>query len=262
MSRRRVQVGAHGLSLLEYGEGPNLLYLHGSGDQGGLLPVHRDLGAHLRVLRPDLPGFGDSDDLPPGARVHDVALLVAGLLDELRIDDTTVFGSSLGGWVAADLAATLPERVSRLLLVAPAGLNPPGGPVVDQFALEPDALVDATFYDPSLRAQAKAGAAARTDDEAFRRRQARHLAATRALGADPYFHDPGLHARLAAISAPTLIVWGESDGLQPATLAPVWQQAIPNAEAVVIPACGHLPHVERRTDFLDLARPFLELPDA
>jgi pimeloyl-ACP methyl ester carboxylesterase len=262
MSGRRVRVGSHHLSLLEYGAGPALLYLHGSGDQGDLLPVHRDLGTHLRVLRPDLPGFGASDDLPPGARVHDIALLMAGLLDELRIAEAIVFGSSLGGWVAADLAATRPSLVSKLLLVAPAGMRPPGGPVVDQFTMSPGELVDATFRDPALRARVKAGAVARAGDQAYQRREARHLATTRALGADPYFHDPGLGARLAAITAPTLVVWGADDGLQPATLAPVWQQAIPSATAVVVPGCGHLPHVERRTDFLDLARPFLELPDA
>lgn len=249
---RRVQVGASDLSLLEYGAGPALLYLHGSGDRGGLLPVHQDLGAHLRVLRPDLPGFGESDDLPPGARVHDVALLMAGLLDELGIEQAIVFGSSLGGWVAADLAASRPGLVGRLLLVAPAGLRPPGGPIADQFAMSPDELAAATFHDPALRAQARAGG--QVDQ--------RQLASTRALGAEPYFHDPGLGPRLAAVSAPTLVVWGADDGLQPATLAPVWQQAIPTATAVVLPDCGHLPHVERRTDFLDLALPFLELPDA
>jgi pimeloyl-ACP methyl ester carboxylesterase len=111
MSGRRVRVGSHHLSLLEYGAGPALLYLHGSGDQGDLLPVHRDLGTHLRVLRPDLPGFGASDDLPPGAR--GATLSGSG--------PTVIVWADRPDTCAAALATRFPEHDVLRLAVAPRG---------------------------------------------------------------------------------------------------------------------------------------------
>ena len=99
------------------------------------------------MIRPDHPGFGWSDEDTRIDSVHDLAFFYLDLLNELGIDRVSVIGSSLGGWIGADLATIEPARIAHLVLIGASGLRVEGSGQPDQFALEPAATVE-----PSTRA--------------------------------------------------------------------------------------------------------------
>jgi pimeloyl-ACP methyl ester carboxylesterase len=251
-----VRVGGSAIRLLAAGDGDPLLYLHGSGDGGTWLPAHSELAASYSVFRPDLPGYNGSE-AGTVESIADLAARIWDLADELSLASLRIAGSSLGGWVAAEMATSRPERVSHLVLLDAVGLRPAGGNPVDQFAMSGDEAMRAIYHSPELRARLGAAAAERAKDPAAAARMAANGAMTERLGRDPYFHDPTLRDRLPAVSARTLILWGEDDGLVPLECGRLYQQAIPDARLETIAECGHLPLVERTRESLDLIIPFL-----
>jgi pimeloyl-ACP methyl ester carboxylesterase len=252
-----IEVGGSRIRLLTAGEGEPLLYLHGAGDSGSWLPVLTELAADHTVHRPDLPGFTHSTPSDQIASVHDMAFVMLDLLTELGIDTVKLVGSSLGGWLAADMASIEPGRVSHLVLIGPAGLRPSGGHPADMFVMTPPEIAAATWADPGLRAAALDAVAALDDDQDAMLIHLRNRAATAGLGWNPYFHEPALRNRLHRIRAKTLVAWGEQDGLLPASLTEEWVAAVPGAQSRRFTPCGHLPHIEAASEFIETARPFL-----
>lgn len=238
------------------GSGPPLLYLHGAGDSGTWRPVLSELGTDRTVIRPDHPGFNDSDDFPDVDSVHDLAFFYLDLLDELGVDRAAVVGSSLGGWLAADLATIEPARVDRLVLVGAAGLRAEVD-TPDMFTCSPAELAELTWATPQARADAVAQASALEEDPAAFERYLRNRMTTAHLGWNPYLHDPKLPGRLHRIRCPVLIVWGEADRLLPPAYADRWREELPHADLAVIPDAGHLPHVEQPDAFLKAVRDVL-----
>jgi pimeloyl-ACP methyl ester carboxylesterase len=144
--------------------------------------------------------------------------------------------------LAAEMAATEPRRVKKLVLAAPAGLFLAEHPTLDFFAMTPDALVKAAFHDPQCEA-AKALTAPPSDPAAATEAI---VARARALAAAGRFlwptGDRGLSERLYRIKAPTLLMWGESDRLIPPVYAAAFQQLLTGAASVkvqTLAAAGH-----------------------
>src|SRR3954447_1344927 len=106
--------------------GVPLPYPHGAGGLGAWLPALGRLAGTRTVLRPDHPGFNGSEDDPSITSPTGLAARHLALLDELAVERVDLVGTSLGGWVAAELALAAPERVRRLVLVDAAGLRPDG----------------------------------------------------------------------------------------------------------------------------------------
>jgi len=245
-SPRRVKVGAGALRVLEAGHGTPLVYLHGVGDNGEAFPVLARLAEHYRVIRPDHPGFIESDDLGAGS-VGEIAEIEERLLDALGVDRFVLIGCSFGGWVAAELALRAGERVERLVLIDPVGLRgPEQGP--DMFAMAPDELLRATVFDEERRA----AAAAAPPPAHIAARLARSRAEALRLGRDPYMHDPDLAARLAALEVDTLVVWGAQDGVVPPSYGREWLAAVRGCRLELIEDAGHLPQIERPERFLQV----------
>jgi len=258
MTEAHLDVRGVRVRLLRSGDGPPLLSLHGSGDRGDWLPVLTELAASCDVVRPDLPGFGGSDEDERIDSVHDLAFFTLDLLDELGIERTTVVGFSLGGWLAVELATIEPRRVEKLVLVGAAGLRVEGCEQPDVFTLDPVRLVELAYHDPARRERAVAAARALDDDPEALQLYLRSRVATAHLAWNPYFHDPKLVHRLHRVTAPTLVVWGREDGLLPVAHGHRWQELLPHARLEVLDESGHLPHVERPAEFLEVVRPFLE----
>jgi pimeloyl-ACP methyl ester carboxylesterase len=119
------------------GAGAPLVLLHGIGSSRRAWdPVIPALAGRFDVIAVDLPGFGDSGPLPPGAEPRPAALAaaVARLLDDLGITAPHVAGNSLGGWVALELAGLRP--VASLALLSPAGLWRGNMPLYDRASLQ------------------------------------------------------------------------------------------------------------------------------
>lgn len=245
----RVPVTGGRLRVITTGSGPSLVYLHGTGDRGELLPVLETLAERYTVIRPDHPGFVDSDDF--GAAITDVAGIAAAqreLLDAMEVDDFVLVGCSLGGWVASELALAVPGRVSRLVLIDPAGLAGDGS-APDMFSLTPEEALAATVHDEAARSAARSA----TPDPETARRLARSRAAAERIASEPYMHDPGLGERLRSLTTvPVDILWGQEDGIVPVSYARAWQDALPHARLTVVSGAGHLPHVEQPLSLLGI----------
>lgn len=247
---RSVLVGNTRLRLLEAGSGVPLLFLHGSGDLGNWPEVLDTLAEDFHVLRPDHPGFNLSEGDPDITGVSDIAFGYLDLLDQLDIQSCVLAGVSLGGWIAAEMACMEPRRFPTLLLIDPIGLRP-RGEFEDYFMLSPTELAAAVYATPAMREEMSDMMTALEDDEEIFKRYLRNRAAMAHLGWNPYNHDPKLASRLRRVTADTTIVWGAEDRLVPVETLDSWREALPGAQAHVIPGAGHLPHIEQTQRFLD-----------
>jgi pimeloyl-ACP methyl ester carboxylesterase len=227
-------------SLFRQGAGAPVLVLHAAGGAGMWNPYLERLSERFDVIAPDHPGFG----LSPGLEgVDSIATLVEhyiSLLDSLQLDRVSVVGASLGGWLAAEIASTVPERIDRLVLMAPPGIHIPEAPPADLFTMRPDEIVRALFLDP-----AKAEAMLATPLPPAAAAQAERDAASFAkYASEPFLHNPDLPARLSRITAPTLVITPEVDIVIPPEHSEAYAAAIDGAVLKVLPQCGHALYFE------------------
>ncbi len=231
------------LELFEAGQGAPLLWLHGA---PGFNPKHEFVGlvaAKRRLIAPSHPGFGKSS-LPEWLdSVDDIAHVYLELLDRLDLPQVDVVGTSLGGWIAADMATKVPERIRRLVLVGPVGIKvgPPDKlDIPDIFAMPQAEVNKLLYHDP---ARMSVDITKLTDDELavmFRNRETLAL-----LVWEPWMHNPKLKRRLHRAAMPALLIRGESDGLVSAEYLAAYAKLLPNARTVTIPAAGHAPQQEQ-----------------
>ena len=237
--------GRFDVELIEDGNGPPLLYLHSA---GGLVwdPFHDALAQHYRVIAPHIPGTGRSTGLEELADHHDLFFFYLELLDTLGLDTVRLIGASMGGWIAAELAALAPTRVEKLVLIAPVGLWNDAYPVADFLTMLPKELVDAVFHDTTRpEAQALLQPPTNADElqQATLARAKMRAAAARFLWPIP---DKGLAKRIHRIAAPTLILWGDHDRLVPPQYGDDFHTAIPHSQLIRFQHSGHIPHLEER----------------
>jgi pimeloyl-ACP methyl ester carboxylesterase len=249
-------------------EAPAVLLLHGFGASLHTWePWAEVLSRDLRVIRIDLPGSGLSSPDPTDnySDSRTLELLVA-LLDQLNIERISVIGNSIGGRIAWTFAATHPQRVNRLVLVAPDGFASPGfeygkSPKVPfsvdlmrftlpktllRMSLEP-AYVDKAVMNRDLVTRYQDLMLAPGSRNALIARMQQTV-----------LQDPV--PLLKRITAPTLLLWGRQDGMIPVANSADYAAAIPNNKVVILDDLGHLPHEEAPARSLIPARSFLLQP--
>jgi pimeloyl-ACP methyl ester carboxylesterase len=234
------------IRLMRGGSGPPLLVLHGSSGAGAWLPFMRLLAKKFDMIVPEHPGFGESDMPDWLDTIHDLAYFYLDVLDSLELDALHLVGVSLGGWIAAELAIRNTRRLRSLTLVGAAGLHVPGIAQIDPFLLTDEQRIRAFFHDQSVA------------DETVQRLLRPELEdvtmknriATAKLSWQPRGYDPHLAKWLHRIDVPTLLVWGADDRLFPQEHAFAYQQLIPGSKAVIVPECGHMPHIEKPAVFV------------
>src|SRR5512143_2550675 len=231
---------------IEGGSGPDLVYLHGAGGLTAEDPFLNALAARHHVFAPLIPGYGDSDEAPEIRDMLDFTLHSWDVVEALGLKDPILVGHSMGGMIAAEMAAVAPNDVTRLALIAPAGLWDDPHPVVDMFATLPFEMPQLLFHD------AEAGAAILTagrnvEDPGFL--QAYLVTNARQLGMAGRILFPiserGLASRLYRIKARTVLVWGDSDKLIPPVYAHAFKKGIRSCELVSIPEAGHMVTAEK-----------------
>jgi pimeloyl-ACP methyl ester carboxylesterase len=274
---RYVKAGNITLHMNEFGEGPPLVLLHGSGPGAtswsnfkGNMP---DLGRHFRVLAVDQPGYGLSDK-PPFTREDSVFRVTSrallGLLDELGIEQADFVGNSLGGANAIRFALDHPERVRRMVLMGPGGaavniFSPPlsegfkllrafyGAPNPTREQLE--AFIRIMVFDERLITEElideRYNAAIQPDQLDGARRVQQSM--------DNLPEDDQLWRFLHKIKHPVLMTWGRDDRVLPLDAAVFAMRRIPNARLHVFPKCGHWAQVEHRNEFNHLTIDFLTM---
>jgi pimeloyl-ACP methyl ester carboxylesterase len=242
------------IKLMRGGQGEPLLLLHGASGAGAWLPFMASLSGKFDVIVPEHPGFGDSETPEWLDTIHDLAYFYLDFLQQLDLDNVHLVGTSLGGWIAAELAVRDTARLASLTLADAAGIHVPGVPRIDPFLRSDEQRIRDFFYDQS-RADAMIARVLKPElEEAV----AKNRVATARLAWQPRNHDPHLHKWLHRIEVPTLIVWGANDKLFPPEYAEVWQRLIPGSTAVIIPECGHVPHIEKPDAFVAELTQFID----
>ena len=264
---RLVEVGAGGRAhLLEKGEGPPVVLLHGTGNAAGfLLPLLHELHG-VRAIAPDLPGVGLSDPIElPADRYRETAVAwLDRLLDTLELDATTLVGHSGGGVWALWYALAHPDRVRQLVLIGPPALPKTSCPLPMRLVATPGVGALLPRLDPPtpksvLRLASVMG------EQATLARRPDLIDLLVALGRDPVtdraakaeirllvspfalLSRSGFRGRsrvradeLRQVAMPTLIVWGERDPLGGVPVAQAITDLIPHARLEVLPT-GHGP---------------------
>jgi pimeloyl-ACP methyl ester carboxylesterase len=244
------------LEIVERGQGRPILWLHG---EEGLDPGAQFLdllAAHGSVLAPSHPGFGRSPDVASIDTVDDLSYLYLDVLAERNLRDVTVVGSSLGGWIAAEMAVKCSDRFSGLVLVAPLGIkvgDRETRDIPDIFALPPDEVARLQYRDPAKMAVDHGKL---SDDQLTV--IARNREATALYAWEPYFHNPKLRQWLHRITLPTLLLWGADDRFVTASYyGDAFRTAIPGARFETIDRAGHFPHLEEPASLVERIRGFI-----
>ena len=256
---KEIAIFGQKIHYLEVGSGPTVILLHGLGGNGQNwtpnLPV---LSAKFHVLALDQVGFGKSDKPLINYRVATYVAFLAQFCRQLKIERTSLVGESLGGWIAAAFTIAHPEKVDHLVLSDAAGYAPPAN--FDHrtlYLLNPSTrenmklLVGKVFYNKAFITDAVID----------------HVLAERIGAGDGYTinsiiqsvmrGEDFLDNRAQTIKQPTLIVWGREDGLVALSDGQRFKKEIPNSTLVVFEQCGHVPNVEKASEFNGAVMKFL-----
>ncbi len=245
-------IGTVEVTVSEHGAGRPVLLLHGG---GGPMTVTAwgeafAAAAGVRVLTPVHPGFNGTPRPEALDSVEGLAAVYVALLDALDLHDVLVVGNSIGGWITAELAILGSPRVSGSVLVDAVGIEVPGHPVADFFALTPAELAARSYADPDTYG---------IDPSKLPPDLAATMAGNRVplgvYGANR-MTDPTLAGRLGGVGTPTLVVWGEADRIGDPEFGRAYAAAIPGARFELLPGTGHLPQIETPQALTDVVRAF------
>lgn len=230
----------------EGGKGTPLVYLHGAGGIMPNDPFLARLAQSYHVYAPLLPGYGDSEECASMRDMLDFTLHTLDVVDALGLRDPILVGHSMGGMIAAEMAAIAPKEVSRLGLIAPAGLWLDAHPVADLFSMLPYEMPPYLFHDVEMGTKLMTAGVALNDPEwlkGFLVQNARQMGmAGKILFPIP---ERGLSERLYRVKAKTVIAWGASDRLIPPVYGEAFKTAIKGASLTIIPKAGHLVTIEQ-----------------
>lgn len=214
-----------------------LVFFHGAGTSTGfdsLLPV----AAERQVIVAHHPGFGESGD-PVLTSAADLARHQLDVLDRLGIGRFALAGQSMGGWIAATLATFSTDRITKLVLACPAGLDSTAHPMTDLSSIPPEEVPSYLTADLSVFGL---DGPPSPEYQAARAREAESAGAIFAV--DPPF-SPNLRRWLHRVTVPTLLMWGDADRLIPVGQAPEWAALLPMAIVKTFDGAGHLLFDER-----------------
>jgi pimeloyl-ACP methyl ester carboxylesterase len=275
---REIETSSGVLRYYDVGDGPVLLFLHGSGpgvtgwrNFRGVLPAFAE---RFRCLILEFPGFGVSDDLG-GHPMVTAQQVVAPFLDALEVATVDIVGNSMGGGVGINVAINNPDRVTKLVTIGGIGTNIfSSGPsegirLLQEFTEEPtrQRLIDwlhSMVYDPALVTEQliEERWTLATDPEALAaaRRMYGKAAFAQMMAFMRNSDAPLPWAQMHRVLVPTLLTWGRDDRVSPLDMALIPMRTIPNAELHVFPNCGHWAMIEAKAAFESVVLGFLQRP--
>src|SRR5713226_4294919 len=180
------------IRLFRGGSGQPLVFLHGAGGHTGWMGFLDELATRFAVFAPEHPGFGQSDDPPWLDEIADLAYFHLDLLKALGLDRVHLMGTSLGGWVAAEMAVRNTARLASLTLVGAVGITAGGEPIPDIFRMPDDENLRRFYADPERAARRLGDLAKAYANPADMNRVAKNRAAVARLAYRPRFHNPAL----------------------------------------------------------------------
>ncbi len=248
---RQIQVQPDlSLTVTEAGSGRPVLILHGGAGPFSVAGIAQHIASKARAITPTHPGWNGTHRPEWLTGVDDLAVAYLDLLEHEELRDVLVIGSSIGGWIGAEMAVRdRGARISGLILINAAGVAIEGQPMVDFFSLNPRAIAEHSFHEP---------------DKFFRdpstlppeqvAAQRANIATLRLLSSD--MQDPKLLRRLKNVRIPALAIWGESDRIIPPAYGKAYAAAFGNGRFALVERAGHLPQLERPAETFALIDQF------
>lgn len=233
------------------GAGRPYLLLHGGAGPQSMSGLAVALQNGSRSIVPTHPGFAGKPRPDGFNRIGDLALAYLDLLERLDLREVVIVGNSVGGWIAAEMALQHSPRVAGIVLLNACGIDTgsPTRPIVDPMKLAPAERAALAFHDPARYAIAP------TTPEALAQMIA-NQSTLRIYAGEPFMHDPSLHARLSQMPVPSLVIWGESDGIVDIAYGQRFAAAMPHARFDTVPRAGHFPHIEQLDTVVELIEEF------
>jgi pimeloyl-ACP methyl ester carboxylesterase len=252
------QVAGTNLAFIKGGSGKPLLVLHEELGHPGWMSWHAELAKDHRLLIPIQPGLGKSPKIDWIRNIHELGLFYSWVMRDLSLAPIDVIGFSVGGWIAAEMAAANAKQFTKMVLVAPAGIKPPNGEIADVFSITARTSLNLSVYDHNVPEFAKLYGGERTPEqfEAFEDARTENARLTW----EPIMHNPTLPHLLEGVRGlPTQLVWGREDAVVPVAAAECYRQALKNTDVnvTIYDQCGHRPEIEKSADFINLVREFL-----
>jgi len=205
-----------------------------------------------------LPGYGQSGGEGGLRDMLDVTLHTLDVLERLKLEKPIVVGHSMGGMIAAEMAAIAHTEITRLCLLAPAGLWLDDHPVVDIFSKLPYELPGLLFHDAEAGGKLLTAGRGNMEDPEFLKQFLVMNARRMGMAGKLLFPIPdrGLAGRLRRITAKTLIVWGKEDVLIPPVYGDAFKKAISKSKLVKLGKAGHAVGQEKPEAVLKAIRDF------
>ena len=224
------------------GSGPPLMYLPGAGGAGGIFaggkvaPFLQSLAEHFTVYVPEHPGYGPNDAPDWLDNIHDIAYFYLDYVKALDLHSVHLVGSSMGGWMALEIAVRDTSRFASVTLCGAAGIKVKGVPMGDTFRWSREEFAENYMMNPEARARFLAMQPT-PEQEMI---QLRNRQTTALLAWEPRYHDPDLPKWLHRIDIPAHVLWAEDDRIFPAPYGEALHGYIPGSVLTVLPGTGHL----------------------
>jgi pimeloyl-ACP methyl ester carboxylesterase len=229
------------VTLTEAGLGRPALVLHGGGGPFTVAGIAEHLAETMHAITPTHPGWNGTPRPDWFSSIDDIALAYLGYLEDNDLRDVLVVGSSLGGWIGAEMAVRDDTgRISGLILLDAVGVNVDGQPIRDFFALDARGIAEYSFHDAD---RFYVDPVTVSDEQAARQRA--NMTTMRIVAGEPYMHDPALLARLGRITIPVLVIWGNSDRIVTPAYGAAYAAAFGDGRLAIVRDAGHLPQIEQ-----------------
>ncbi|MSQ73361.1 MAG: alpha/beta hydrolase [Betaproteobacteria bacterium] len=243
-----LELGGVKTVVMEAGEGPPLLFLHGcDGPRDFSDYALLELARRYRVIAPWHPGFGPSIRPAAFRDVSDLAYFYLDLIDAWKLRGVTLVGASIGGWIAAEIAVRNSSSIDKLVLSGPLGVK--AGDRTTRDYLDFFTLPRAEWPNVAFASPEKAVRDVAMMTEAELTHMARNTEALAYYAWKPFLHNPQLANWLHRVNVPTLVIRGAQDRITSRACHELYAQSIPGASLCVIAEAGHYPHIEQPVAF-------------
>lgn len=229
------------VTLSEAGTGRPALILHGGGGPATVASIAAHLVPTMHTITPTHPGWNGTPRPDWLTGIDDLTRVYLDYLEENNLHDVLVIGSSIGGWIGAEMTVCdKGGRITGLILIDAVGIDVADEPIRDFFALDARGVAEYSFHDAT---RFYVDPATLTPEQ-IAVRQA-NMMTMRLVAGEPYMHDPELLRRLGDVRVPTLVLWGESDRIVTPAYGEAYAAAFQNARFERIKGAGHLPQLEQ-----------------
>lgn len=260
MDEKFIKVNRSNIRYLEEGHSErNLILMHGLGGYAerwsNLIPFLKE---KFHIFAPDLLGYGQSDKPSVDYTPELFVKFVFEFIEALNIKKTCMIGTSLGGQIVAECAATQVSTIEKIVLISPAGIMRKSTPTLDAYTM---AALYPTKESVKTAYQMMVGPGKQVSEisiERFVNNMSRPNAKMAFLSTLLGLKNaPDIFDKLERIKIPTLLIWGKEDKLIPFEYSQQFVSSINNCEFIPMEGCGHSPYVEDPENLSKLVIKFL-----